>query len=100
MGLPRGAELIMGEQLVGTVTRYFVERHVAVVEIFAGELRVGDTIRVAGVQCDFVQPVRSMELEHAPIESAKAGDTISVQLSERVRESTVSTASRASDVFV
>lgn len=54
----------MGEQLVGTVTSYFDEQHVAVIEIILGELRVGDTMRIAGVQCDFVQQVRSMDLAH------------------------------------
>lgn len=76
----------MGEQLVGTVTDYLDQPHVAIVEIIAGELRVGDTIRVAGVQCDFVQQVRSMELEHDPVDSAKIGDRVGVQVSGSVRK--------------
>jgi translation initiation factor IF-2 len=77
---------IVGEQLVGIVRDYFDQPHVAFVEVIAGELRVGDTIRIAGVQCDFVQQVRSMELEHDPVNSAKIGDFVGVQVSERVRK--------------
>jgi putative protease len=76
----------MGEQLVGTVTHYFGKPKVAIVEITEGDLRVGDTIRIAGHSSDFTQEVRSMELEHAPVDSAKIGDSVGIQVGERVRE--------------
>jgi translation elongation factor EF-1alpha len=76
----------MGEQLVGTVTHYFGKPRVAIVEITEGELRVGDTIRIAGHSSDFTQEIRSMELEHAPVDSAKLGDSVGIQVGERVRE--------------
>lgn len=76
----------MGEQLVGTVKHYFGEPHVAVVEIIAGELHVGDTIRVAALHCDFVQQVQSIDLEHTSVDSAKVGDNVRLRVSEPVRE--------------
>ncbi len=76
----------MGEQLVGTVTHYFGKPQVAIVEITAGELNVGDDIRVTGHSSDFTQKVASMELEHAPVESAKVGDSVGIKVSERARE--------------
>jgi len=76
----------MGEQLIGTVTHYFGQPHVAIVEITAGALRVGDTIRIAGAHSDFSQRVRSMELEHEPVDAANVGDSVGVQISERARE--------------
>jgi translation elongation factor EF-1alpha len=76
----------MGEQLVGTVSHYFGKPQVAIVEVTAGELHVGDTIRIAGAHSDFTQEVGSMELEHAPVDSAKVGDSVGVQVSERARE--------------
>lgn len=83
-----GAErsTVMGEQLVGTVTHYFGKPRVAIVEITAGELHVGDTVRFAGHSSDFTQEVGSMELEHAPVDSAKVGDSVGIQVSERARE--------------
>ena len=84
----RGAErsTVRGEQKVGTVTHYFGKPNVAIVDITAGELRVGDTIRVAGAHSDFTQEVGSMELEHVPVEAAKVGDSVGIQVSERARE--------------
>ena len=76
----------MGEQQIGTVTHYFGKPQVAIVDITAGELRVGDTIRVAGAHSNFTQEVGSMELEHAPVESASVGDSVGIQVSERARE--------------
>jgi translation elongation factor EF-1alpha len=76
----------MGEQRVGTVTHYFGKPQVAIVDITAGELNVGDTIRVAGAHSNFTQEVGSMELEHAPVESANVGDSVGIQVSERARE--------------
>jgi translation elongation factor EF-1alpha len=76
----------MGEQLVGTVTHYFGQPNVAIVDITAGELHVGDTIRIAGHSSDFTQEVRSMELEHEPVDSAKVGDSVGIKVGERARE--------------
>jgi translation elongation factor EF-1alpha len=76
----------MGEQLVGTVTHYFGRPNVAIVDITAGELHVGDTIRIAGHSSDFTQEVRSMELEHEPVDSAKVGDSVGIKVGERARE--------------
>jgi translation elongation factor EF-1alpha len=76
----------MGEQRIGTVTHYFGKPQVAIVDITAGELQVGDTIRIAGAHSNFTQEVGSMELEHAPVESASVGDSVGIQVSERARE--------------
>ncbi len=76
----------MGEQLVGTVTHYFGKPQVAIVEITAGELKVGDDIRVTGHSSDFTQKVASMELEHTPVDSAKVGDSVGIKVAERARE--------------
>jgi hypothetical protein len=56
------------------------------VDISVGELRVWDTFRVSALSCDFTQPFASMELEHEPVESAKPGDSVGIQVAERARE--------------
>jgi len=68
------------------VTHYFGQPHVAIVDVTAGELRVGDTIRIAGAHSDFTQEIRSMELEHAPVDAANVGDAVGIQVSQRARE--------------
>ncbi len=76
----------MAEQLVGRVTHYYGKAQVIAVEITAGELHVGDTIHVAGHTSDFTQSIDSMQIEHENVDSAKAGDVVGIQVSERARE--------------
>ena len=74
------------DQLVGTVTHYFGQPHVAIVEITEGELRVGDRIRVVGRTSEFAQEIESMQLDHAPVASANVGDSVGIEVAERTRE--------------
>jgi translation elongation factor EF-Tu-like GTPase len=74
----------MAEHLVGTVTHYYGGLGVAGIEL-SGELKVGDTVHVVGHTSDFTQTVDSIQIEHENVETAKAGDSIGVKLSERAR---------------
>lgn len=76
----------MAEQLVGTVTHYFGKAQVAGIEITEGELTVGDTIHVIGHTSDFTQNVDSMQIDRAPVQSAKVGDVIGIKVVEHARE--------------
>jgi translation elongation factor EF-Tu-like GTPase len=76
----------MAEQLIGKVTHYFGKAQVAAIEITAGELHVGDTIRVVGHTSDFTQTVESMQIDRTAVESAKAGEAIGVRVIEHARE--------------
>ena len=74
----------MAEHLVGTVSHYWGKPGVAGIEL-SDELNVGDTIHVAGATSDFTQTVGSIQIEHATVESAGAGDAVGVKVNERVR---------------
>lgn len=76
----------MGEMQVGQVNRYFGKVGVAAVEIQAGSLQVGDTIRIRGKQTDFSQVVESMQLEHEVVQTAIPGQLVGIKVQERVRE--------------
>ena len=76
----------MAEQLIGKVTHYFGKAQVAAIEITGGELHVGDMIHVVGHTSDFTQKIESMQVDRAPVQTAKIGDQIGVQVSEPARE--------------
>ncbi|MBW8005045.1 MAG: translation elongation factor-like protein [candidate division NC10 bacterium] len=76
----------MNEVEVGRVARYFGKVGVAVIEIHAGDLHVGDTIRIRGKTTDVSQRVESMEMEHQPIHTAVLGQLVGIKVRERVRE--------------
>jgi putative protease len=79
-------EWAMGEIAVGRVTHYYGKVGAAVIEIQAGDLRVGDTIRIRGKTTDFSQQVESMEVDRKPVQSAGPGQLVGIKVRERVRE--------------
>jgi len=72
-------------QEVGKVTHFFSKINVAVIEL-AATLTVGDRIRIQGPTTNFEQTVESMQIEHANVKTAKAGQSIGLKVKERVRE--------------
>lgn len=73
-------------KLIGEITHYFGKIGVAVIKL-KGPLKTGDTIRiVGGEETDFKQEVGSMEMEHKKIETAKAKQSIGMEIKEKVRE--------------
>lgn len=76
----------MGEELVGKVSHYFANIGVAVVEL-SGELKVGDLIAIVGKTTGRVeQTIGSMQVNKAPVQAAKKGQSIGMKVSARVHE--------------
>ena len=75
----------MKEQEIGYVSKYFGQISVAAIEITAGKLSVGDTIHIKGHTTDLKEEVKSIHIEHDAVESAKKGDSIGVQVSDKTR---------------
>ena len=73
------------KKLVGKVTHYYNKIGVAVVEL-EDSLKIGDEISIEGKTTNFRQKVESMQIEHNPIQEAKAGDVIGLKVIDRVRE--------------
>ena len=79
--------MVLGEQLqeVGRVIHYFGHINVAVVEV-TDTISVGDKIAIKGPITDIEQTVDSMEIEHAKVKQATAGQSIGMKVQGRVRE--------------
>ena len=75
----------MKEHEIGYVSKYFGQISVAAIEITAGKLSVGDTIHIKGHTTDLKEEVKSIQIEHDAVESAKKGDSIGVQVSDKTR---------------
>jgi putative protease len=71
---------------VGIVTHYYPHVDAGIIALEAGEVRVGDTLHFRGHTTDFYQRVDRIELDHQPVESARAGQEVGVHVSQRVRE--------------
>ncbi len=75
----------MAEEMIGTVSDFFARPVVAAIELTAA-LKVGDKIHIKGHTTDLELTVDSMQIDNADVEEAKAGDSIGVKVSERVRK--------------
>lgn len=72
-------------KLIGTVSHYFGNIGVAVIEV-KDSLKVGDTIRLVGGTTDFSQTVDSMEVEHEKVSEIKAGESAGLKIDQKVKE--------------
>ena len=73
-------------QRIGSMTHYYPHVDAGVIEIDAGELRVGDTIHVRGHTTDYYQRVDRIEVDHRAVEVARPGQSVGVHVTQRVRE--------------
>jgi len=70
---------------IGVITHYFPHVKAAVVKLSKGTVKLGDSICIKGHTTDFVQPVKSLQLDHAAVQEAKAGQEIGIKVKSRVR---------------
>jgi len=74
------------DEEVGRVTHYFGKIGVAVIEVTAGSLKVGDTVRIKGHSEDFTQTVGSLQQEHLQVTEVKKGATAGLKVGQLVHE--------------
>lgn len=76
---------LVGGVYLGRVEDYF--SHVCVMALtLKAPLGAGDIIRIKGHTTDLMQKVESMQIEHAAVEKAKAGDAVGIKIAERCRK--------------
>ncbi|OGZ85289.1 MAG: hypothetical protein A2599_01925 [Candidatus Staskawiczbacteria bacterium RIFOXYD1_FULL_39_28] len=71
---------------IGEITHYFDEIKVAVIKLGA-PLKAGQKIRITGgKETDFEQEIKSMQIDHKLVKSAKRGQEIGIKVNEKVRD--------------
>ena len=74
----------MPEEVIGTVSDFFVRPVVAGIEL-TGTLKLGDKIHIVGHTTDMELVVDSIQIDNVNVTEAKAGDSVGVKVSDRVR---------------
>ena len=74
----------MPEEEIGRISDFFARPVVAGIEL-TGKLKVGDKIHIKGYTTDLEFIVDSMEINNVKVNEAKAGDSVGIKVSERVR---------------
>ena len=75
----------MAEEMIGKVSDFFAHPVVAGIELTA-PLKLGDKIHLKGHTTDLELTVDSMQIDNAPVQEAKAGDSIGIKVSDKVRQ--------------
>lgn len=73
------------KELVGEISHYYGQIDVAVI-VLDKELKVGDQVHIHGKNTDFVQEVKSMQIDHETVEEGKAGKEVAIKIDVRVRK--------------
>lgn len=74
----------MPEEVSGKVTDFFARPVVAGIELTA-TVKLGDKIHIKGHTTDMELSVDSMQINNVDVKQAKAGDSVGIKVSERVR---------------
>ncbi len=76
----------MSATRIGQVTHYFDKINVAIVKLGKGDLKIGDRVKLMDKEGnEFEQKVESMQIEHASIDIAKAGDEFGIKVQKEIR---------------
>ena len=76
----------MAEEQIGRISHYFGNIQVAAIELTDGSLAVVDTIYIKGHTTDLTEKIKSIQIEHEQVQTAKKGDSIGIKVSDHVRE--------------
>ncbi len=79
---------VVGGVLLGQVEDYFAHVNVMALKLLA-PVSLGDMIRIKGHTTDITQKVESMQIEHQPVQTASAGDSVGIKIADRARRTDV-----------
>lgn len=79
---------VAGGILLGQVEDYFAHINVMAVKLLV-PLSVGEMIRIKGHTTDVTQKVESMQIDHQPVQTASAGDSVGIKIADRARRTDV-----------
>ncbi len=73
----------MQEKEIGKIIHYYGHINVGIIEL-SDTLELGNTIHIKGQSSDFTQGIDSMQIEHASVTQAKAGDSVGIKVAQNV----------------
>jgi putative protease len=73
----------MQEKEIGKITHYYGHLSVGIIEL-TDILKQGEAIHIKGHSSDFTQNVDSIQIEHANVPEAKAGEVIGIKVLQKV----------------
>jgi len=73
------------EKQIGRITHYYSKIGVGIIEL-SGKISVGDNLHFKGNSTDFEEEVKTLQVDHEEVDSAKKGDQVGIKVPEKVRD--------------
>ena len=73
----------MQEKEIGKITHYYGHLGVGIIQL-SDTLKIGESIHVKGHSSDFTQSIDSIQIEHANVPEAIAGDVVGIKVAGKV----------------
>ncbi|MDD3735104.1 MAG: hypothetical protein PHO31_01350 [Candidatus Pacebacteria bacterium] len=73
------------EKLIGRVTHFFPHTMAAIVKL-EDDVNLGDRVKFQKGENQFEQEIKSMQVDHQPIQFGKKGDEVAIQTEQKVKE--------------
>lgn len=73
----------MEEKEIGEITHYFGHISVGIIKL-SDSLKIGETVHIKGHASDFNQNIESMQIEHASVTEAKAGESVGIKVAQKI----------------
>ena len=82
---PKAPPGLPGEKFLGKVEDYFGK--ISVVALTLKEaVSVGDTVHLHGHTTDFTEEVKSMQIDHKPVQTARKKDAVGIKVGQKCRK--------------
>lgn len=78
-------KIVSNEVCIGEVTHFFSRIQVIVLKMNSGNLLVGDRIRISGHKTDFIQKVKSLQIESVDVKSARKGQLVGLKVGKKAK---------------
>jgi hypothetical protein len=81
----KAQEKLPKELLVGEITHYFPKIQVVVLKTTSGVVNVGDHIHIQGQSTNFVQKIKSLQIESIDVKSVKKGQLAGLKVDKEAK---------------
>ena len=71
---------------LGKITHYFSRISVVVIKMTRGELNIGEAIRIKGKTTDFIQRVKSLQIESTDVSKVHKGQLVGLKVDKQAKE--------------
>lgn len=73
------------EEVVGEITHFFSRIQVVVIKMTKAEIVVGDRLRIQGKATNFIQKVRSLQIESVDVKKARKGQLVGLKVESQAK---------------